>query len=117
MLKFRKVLPFFLLLAGLSLLAVSCGGEVVTVTVPVEILVTAEVPVAPEGPEVPFLEAWSGSGHADDTAEAFNHWNEDDPAVVSASCAKCHSTYGYQDFLGVDGSEFGVVDADAEIGS
>jgi hypothetical protein len=67
--------------------------------------------------EVPFLEDWMGSGHNDVEAEAFGHWDEDDPAVVPTSCAKCHSTPGYQDFLGVDGSEAGVVDADAPIGT
>jgi len=70
-----------------------------------------------ESPEAPFEADWASSGHADKTAEAFIHWNEDDPAEVSSSCAKCHSTYGYRDFLGVDGTEAGVVDANAPIGS
>jgi hypothetical protein len=101
----------FVLLLGLVLLLAACnGGEE-----------TGEAP-APEGEqatpiEIPFLELWEGSGHNDSEAEAFNHWNEDDPAVVEADCAKCHSTPGYLDFLGADGTEFGVVDADAEIGS
>jgi hypothetical protein len=67
--------------------------------------------------EVPFLEEWMGSGHNDAEAEAFVHWDEDDPAVVGVACAKCHSTPGYLDFLGADGSEAGVVDADAPIGT
>ena len=33
-----------------------------------------------------------------------------DPQAVPATCAKCHSSGGYQDFLGVDGSEAGKVD-------
>jgi hypothetical protein len=61
--------------------------------------------------EIPFLAAWQGSGHADATAEAFRHWDEDDPMEVPSSCAKCHSSYGYQDFLGLDGSEAGTVDS------
>jgi hypothetical protein len=61
---------------------------------------------------VPFLEAWEGSGHNDADAEAFRHWDEDDPMVVPAGCAKCHSAGGFADFLGVDGSAAGVVDAD-----
>jgi hypothetical protein len=67
--------------------------------------------------EIPFLEKWMGSGHNDAEAEAFIHWDEDDPAVVPTRCAKCHSTPGYLDFLGADGSEAGVVDADAPIGT
>lgn len=42
---------------------------------------------------------WSMSGHADENAEAFRHWDEDDPAVVSASCSRCHSTPGYAHFI------------------
>jgi len=52
-----------------------------------------------------FEAQWKSSGHADATAEAFVHWDEDDPAVVSEGCAKYHSSYEYQDLLGVDGSE------------
>ena len=59
--------------------------------------------------ETPFLNVWLNSPHADTSAEAFNHWNEDDPPVVPESCARCHSTPGYQDYLGADGSEAGVV--------
>jgi hypothetical protein len=71
----------------------------------------------PEGVEVPFLDDWAGSGHNDAEAEAFVHWDEDDPAVVSSSCAKCHSTPGHLDFLGADGSEAGVVDEAPPVGT
>ena len=66
---------------------------------------------------VPFEEAWVSSPHADAEAEAFVHWNEDDPAEVPANCAKCHSTPGMLDFLGADGSAAGTVDAAAPIGT
>jgi len=66
---------------------------------------------------IPFLDDWVSSPHADFTAEAFIHWNEEDPAEVPASCAKCHSTPGHLDYLGVDGSTAGTVDAAAPIGS
>lgn len=62
-------------------------------------------------------EAWESSGHADSTAEAFNHWNEDDPAEIPTSCAKCHSADGFLDFVGADGTEAGVVDNPAPIGT
>src|SRR3990172_3566435 len=61
--------------------------------------------------DVPFQELWANSGHNNATAEAFIHWNEDDPAEVPTSCAKCHTSTGILDFLGVDGSEAGKVDA------
>jgi hypothetical protein len=49
------------------------------------------------------------SGHADSTAEAFRHWDEDDPPVVPTSCAKCHALGGFQDF-----AADGVVDSEAQ---
>jgi hypothetical protein len=72
---------------------------------------------AQEGVEIPFLEAWSSSGHADAAAEAFTHWDEEDPKEVPVECAKCHSTPGYRDFIGADGSAAGVVDKAAPIGT
>lgn len=59
---------------------------------------------------VPFLEEWMGSPHADAASEAFRHWDEEDPAEIPVECAKCHSSTGYLDFLGADGSEPGAVD-------
>lgn len=99
------------LVGGLLLLAaflVACGPK--PTPTPTEVP-TAE-PTPTEIPlEVPYEGAWSGSGHADVEAEAFIHWNEEDPAEIPTSCAKCHSSAGYQDFLGADGSEAGKVDA------
>jgi hypothetical protein len=67
--------------------------------------------------EVPFLMEWMGSAHADAESESFIHWDEDDPAEIPQSCAKCHSEYGHLDFLGEDGTEAGVVDNPAALGS
>ena len=111
----RKLIYLMVLLAAMLMLA-ACAGETPT---PITIVETVEVPVEPEGPTVtvPFLELWQGSGHADETAEAFRHWDEDDPAEVPTSCAKCHSEYGYLDYIGADGSEAGIVDSPAAIDS
>jgi hypothetical protein len=81
-----------------------------------------EAPACPTVPEpvvatVPFEEQWASSPHNDASAEAFIHWNEEDPAEVPASCAKCHSTPGYLDFLGADGTAAGSVENAAEIGT
>jgi hypothetical protein len=68
--------------------------------------------------DMPLYEAlWSGSAHADADAEAFHHWDDTDPPAVPTGCATCHSSGGYQDFLGADGSAAGVVDAPAPIGT
>lgn len=96
-----------LLVAALALLAVP-------------VMAQEETP-NPVGDPPTFLrgiyDAWVGSGHADVTAEAFIHWNEDDPKVVEANCAKCHSTPGYQDFLGADGSAAGTIDNVIPVGT
>jgi hypothetical protein len=62
-------------------------------------------------------EKWLTSAHADHTAEAFIHWNEDNPPQVPTSCARCHSTPGYRDYLGADGSAPNVVDKPAPVGT
>jgi hypothetical protein len=111
------------LLLGAAAVLTACGGEAAT---PCPEAVCPECPEVdcPECPEavcpepavdVPFEDLWASSGHADAEAEAFRHWDEDDPAEVSARCAKCHSTPGYLDFLGLDGTEAGVVDNGAAI--
>ncbi len=92
----------------------------VTVEVPVEVTREVEVEVPVEGEpivEAPFEALWAGSGHADAESEAFRHWDEDDPPEVSPACAKCHSSYGYLDFLGADGTAAGVVDNAAAVDS
>ncbi len=132
--------PLFILLVTLlmfGVLLVACaddGGQtgqtpesaevtrIVTEQVEVpgaQVEVTRIVEVAAEGPSVtvPFYDEWAASPHNDTEAEAFNHWNEEDPVEVPTDCAKCHSTPGYMDHLGADGSAAGVVDAPAPIGS
>ncbi|MCC7360066.1 MAG: hypothetical protein IT317_11345 [Anaerolineales bacterium] len=116
-------------LLGLALLLAACGANPTTVPTPViqEIIVTVEVPVEQtqivEVPvtvepavNIPFEAQWAGSAHADAAAEAFMHWNTEDPAEVPAGCAKCHTTSGYRDFVGADGSAPGAVDGPAAIG-
>jgi len=60
---------------------------------------------------------WAGSAHANATAEAFAHWNNDSPAEIPAACARCHSEPGYLDYIGADGSTPGQVDKNAPIGT
>lgn len=90
----------------------ACGGAQTEEPAPPEPtpVPTEEVTAEPEI-VVPYLTQWEGSAHNATDTEPFRHWDEDDPAEVPTSCAKCHSTQGYQDFLGADGSEAGTVDA------
>ena len=60
---------------------------------------------------------WAESTHSDAGSDAFTHWDEDDPPLIPTNCAKCHSTYGYRDFMGADGSAERQVDEQAETGT
>lgn len=89
------------LVGGLLLLAAliaACGPK--ATPTPTEVP-TAE-PTPTEAPlEVPFVDIWAGSGHAEADAEAFNHWNDAaaNPTGVPAACAKCHTSTGIVDYL------------------
>jgi hypothetical protein len=102
----KKILVLLGLLIVSAAVVAACGGAATT-----EPTAGVEAPAAPPPPEVPFLADWQGSGHNDVAGEPFRHWDGDDPAEVPVACAKCHTSDGYQDFLGVDGSEAGKVDA------
>ncbi len=64
---------------------------------------------------VPFFADWITSPHADRKSEAFIHWNKD--GAVPKRCARCHSSPGFLDFLGADGSAAGTVEKPAPIGT
>jgi len=61
--------------------------------------------------------AWKESAHADAEAGAFTNWDDNDPPEIPANCAKCHSTPGYRDFLGLDGATPGQVDKAVPVGT
>jgi hypothetical protein len=99
---------------------VEVPGETVEVEVPgpeVEVTRVVEVPAEVEMAVsvIPFEEEWANSPHNNADAEAFNHWNDD--GEIQESCAKCHSTPGYIDYIGADGSEANVVNAPAPLGT
>ena len=64
----------------------------------------------------PYQDEWAASAHADAEAEAFIHWNEEDPKETPIGCANCHSSTGFMDYVGADGSAVGVVDKAAPVG-
>src|SRR6185503_3562178 len=88
----------------LTVILVACGGKPEPTAAPAEAPTEAPAPT-PEPVAVPNLTEWESSAHNAVDTEPFRHWDADDPAEVPTSCAKCHSTAGYQDFLGADGSE------------
>jgi len=60
---------------------------------------------------------WSASGHADYSAEAFVHWDADDPPLIPAGCAECHSSHGLLEYVGERGGEYGKVSRDMPVGT
>jgi hypothetical protein len=65
--------------------------------------------------QVPFYAEWVASPHARRSDEAFTHWNKE--GSIPGECARCHSTPGFLDYLGADGSAPGVVNHPAPIGT
>jgi len=109
----KRMLKIGLIMVGAGLLLIACTTPTPAPTAaPTTAPEPTAVPVvvAP-GPEVPYLDLWKGSAHNAVDTEPFRHWDGDDPAEVPTACAKCHTTAGYRDFVGADGSEAGKVDA------
>jgi hypothetical protein len=118
------------LMLVLTLTLVACGGSAPEATPCPTVEPCPDCPAAPECPAcpecpapeepvveyVPFEEQWAASSHADETAEAFTHWDGDDPPEIPVDCARCHSTTGYLEYLGDDGSEPGAVENNQPIG-
>lgn len=119
----NKIIYLLLLLAGLSLLVAGCTASTPTAT---EQPTQAPAPTCPApqpcptpeaGPEAPFQAEWAASPHNAADSEAFKHWDTTEDKSIPVACATCHSTTGYLDFLGADGSEAGKVDKPAPIGT
>lgn len=92
-----------------------CIRTIVSLVIAVVCTMGANQVAAQTAPlEIPFADEWAASPHAWLQREAFTHWNEE--GVIPEACAKCHSTDGMHDFLGIDGSEAGKVDKPALVG-
>jgi predicted CXXCH cytochrome family protein len=74
-------------------------------------------PPMPSNPAdlVPYYEKWMMSAHADKTAVPFNNWNMQ--GMIPVECARCHSSPGFIDYIGGDGSTVGKVDQPAPTGT
>jgi hypothetical protein len=118
-LTFVALLAFVLILAACQ--SAPTPGPVTPPPAPVcPTAAACPVPTAAPTPTpvaaAPNQAAWAASPHNDAKAAAFNDWNTTTDKSVPTTCAKCHSTSGYQDFLGADGSKAGVVDKAVPVG-
>ncbi|MFN8412149.1 MAG: hypothetical protein U0Z26_07160 [Anaerolineales bacterium] len=104
---FKKMLVLLGVVLVVATILVACGGTPTTAPT----AAATEAPVAPI-PDTPYLADWQGSAHAQVADEPFRHWDDAtaNPDGVPTSCAKCHTTDGYRDYIGADGSEAGKVD-------
>ncbi len=94
------------------------GETTITVTGGATKAVGAHVVVvlAPDDKDqIPYYDKWLTSAHADATARAFTNWNTQ--GNVPVECARCHSSAGFVDYLGGDGSAAFQVDRAAPVGS
>jgi hypothetical protein len=109
----KKSLTLLGTLILLAVVLVACGGKPEPTTAASTAAPTeAPASVVSTAPTVttPFKDIFLASGHASVDAEAFKHWNSATPAEVPVTCAKCHTSAGFQDFVGADGSAVGTVD-------
>ncbi len=108
-------LPVLAVIAlGVTVIAIHAGAPAPGLTTA---SAQAEAPVLTYGQvEIPFFDTWVRSPHADLTSRSFTNWNATDPLAVPVACAKCHSNAGFHDFIGLDGSERGVVNQPAAPG-
>lgn len=91
--------------------AVTPGETIITVTGASTKAVGTHpvVVIAPDDKsQIPYYDKWIISAHADATALPFNNWNKQ--GSVPVECARCHSSEGFVDYLGGDGSPPGQVD-------
>jgi predicted CXXCH cytochrome family protein len=95
------------------------AGETAITIMGDDSMATASYPIVVIQPtdasRIPYYEAWMMSAHSDATALAFNNWNQD--GQVPTTCARCHSSEGFIDYIGGDGTAAGVVDKPAPTGS
>ena len=77
---YKKMLVLFGVMLVVAAVLAACGGTTTTEAP------ATEAPAAPPV-EVPYLEAWQGSGHNNVTGEQFRHWDDaTENQIGRASC-------------------------------
>jgi hypothetical protein len=118
------------MLVVLGLLLAACSGPTqVSQATPGPVATQPPAPTCPapepcptaepveQGIKAPFEEEWAASPHNNASSPAFTYWDKSEDKSIPVACATCHSSTGFIDFVGGDGSEVGKVDAPAPIGT
>lgn len=87
------------------------------IIIPAAIVLLAIVRISARASIESLTAAWAESGHADYAAQSFTFWDGNDPPLIPANCATCHSLHGILDFLGERGAPAGSVSHDMPIGT
>ncbi|MFQ3566401.1 MAG: polyheme membrane-associated cytochrome C [Aggregatilineales bacterium] len=87
------------------------------ILIPTTIIASALLRIHRSDPVETITTDWARSGHADFLSRAFNHWNDDEPPLIPANCAACHSLHGLLDYVGERGTPAGTVSQDMPIGT
>jgi hypothetical protein len=69
----------------------------------------------PQQSIIEVTDLWAQSGHANYASISFTNWDEQ--GEIPPTCAKCHSTTGFHNFLGLDGSTALEVDRPIPVGT
>ncbi len=104
----KKILILGIVLGLLLILAACTPAAAPTVPVVDEPTCPEAAPCPAPLADAPFTEMWATSGHADAEAEAFRHWDGDDPAEMPVACAKCHAGAGLVEFLATGKNETAI---------
>lgn len=105
----KKSLAILGTLILLAVILVACGGRPEPTAAPT----AAPTEEVKSVVEIPYHAEWEGSAHNAVDSEPFRRWDDasENPDGVPTTCAKCHTTAGYRDYVGADGSEALKVDA------
>lgn len=104
--RMRRLLPHFGFIVAMTLTPCFAAAQESTPAKPPE-MISSE--------RVPFFDDWFASPHAKADATAFTNWNVQ--REIPEACARCHSTPGFLDYIGADGTAAGSVEKKASVGT
>ncbi|MFO7660995.1 MAG: polyheme membrane-associated cytochrome C [Chloroflexota bacterium] len=87
------------------------------ILIPAAIIVLAIFRIRAADPVETIAVNWTASAHANYTSQSFTYWHEDNPPLIPADCAACHSLHGVLDRVGERGTPAGSVSQDMPIGT
>lgn len=101
---------------SLAKLALTAAASALVVSlVPLIISANAQDAGSQRSPIDELRDAWAASPHADSSSGSFTHWN--DEGQIPGTCAVCHSSTGFKDYVSGPMSTPGVIDHPVPLGT